>query len=160
MIKPTRLFLDLAREILKEKPIVVHVRGGDYMNLKDSFGMLNIDFFDQALDLLTSQYGTQKIWLFSDDVERVRYFSANLSLTIDRTFCNDGLSSAETLKLMSMGKFLVISNSTFSWWAGRISSADRIIAPNKWFKSMKDPKSLYPPNWHLIGSSWLGSLEE
>jgi hypothetical protein len=155
LIKPTRLFLDLEREILKEKPIVVHVRGGDYINLKDSFGMLNIDFFEQALDILTRQYGTQKIWLFSDDMERVRYFSANLSLTIDRTFCNDGLSSAETLKLMSMGKFLVISNSTFSWWAGRISSADKIIAPNKWFKGMKDPKSLYPPNWHPIESSWL-----
>jgi hypothetical protein len=61
---------------------------------------------------------------------------------------------------MSMGKFLVISNSTYSWWAGRISSAEKIIAPNKWFKGINDPKSIYPPNWQKIESSWVANSEE
>ena len=160
LVKPTPLFLDLAEEILMEKPIVMHVRGGDYKNLKDSFGMLSINFFEEAVEILTHEYGKQKIWLFSDDLERARYFSANLSSSIDRMICDNKLTSAETLKLMSMGKFLVISNSTYSWWAGRISSAEKIIAPNKWFKGINDPKSIYPPNWQTIESSWVVSSEE
>jgi len=160
LIRPTRPFLDLAEEIQKEKPIAIHVRGGDYKNLKDSLGMLSITFFEEAVETITHEYGKQKIWLFSDDLERVRYFSANLSLSIDRIICDNKLTSAETLKLMSMGKFLVISNSTYSWWAGRISSAEKVIAPNKWFKGINDPKSIYPPNWQTIESSWVVNSEE
>lgn len=160
LVKPTRFYLDLAEEILKKKPIVIHVRGGDYKNLKESFGMLSINFFEEAVEILTHEYGKQKIWLFSDDLERVRYFSENLSFSIDRIICDNKLTSAETLRLMSMGKFLVISNSTYSWWAGRISTAEKIIAPNKWFKGINDPKSIYPPNWQTIESSWVAKSEE
>ena len=160
LVKPTRFYLDLAEEILKEKPIVIHVRGGDYKNLKESFGMLSINFFEEAVEILTHEYGKQKIWLFSDDLERVHYFSENLSLSLDRIICDNRLTSAETLRLMSMGKFIVISNSTYSWWAGRISSAEKIIAPNKWFKGINDPKSIYPPNWQTIESSWVAKSEE
>ena len=58
---------------------------------------------------------------------------------------------AEKIKLMSMCKHFIISNSSFSWWAQFLSNYDEkvVIAPNMWFRN-GEKCGLYMDNWILI----------
>jgi len=57
--------------------------------------------------------------------------------------------------LMSLASSNIIANSTYSWWGATLNrSNSEVIAPMKWFRSMKDPELLYPPRWKLIESKW------
>ena len=156
LANPSKKFKELATLIEHLEPIVVHVRGGDYNYLKESFGLLDFNYFLSAIKFAQEIIGDRQIWLFSDDPDRVSYISENLDFKFDRIICqNEDLTSSETLTLISKGRVLVISNSTFSWWSAWLSSAHTIVAPSKWFKGMPDPKSLYPENWKTIPSTWI-----
>ena len=62
---------------------------------------------------------------------------------------------SESLMLMSKGAAIVIANSSYSWWAAKLSSNGCIIiAPSKWYQGMKDPLDLIPEDWTKIESSW------
>jgi hypothetical protein len=56
---------------------------------------------------------------------------------------------------MSKANYLVIGNSTFSWWAAYLNeNQTNIVAPRKWFKGREDPSELMPPHWKLTESIW------
>jgi hypothetical protein len=58
--------------------------------------------------------------------------------------------------LMSRASDLIISNSTFSWWSAYISNKEtNVVAPNKWFRDLEDPKMLIPEHWHQVDSQWI-----
>jgi hypothetical protein len=153
---PSKKFKELATLIEHLEPIVVHVRGGDYNHLKESFGLLDFNYFLSAINFAQEIIGNRQIWLFSDDPDRVSYIAENLNLKFNRIICQNGdLTSSETLALISKGRVVIISNSTFSWWSAWLSSAQTVVAPSKWFKGMPDPKYLYPENWKTIPSTWI-----
>ena len=57
---------------------------------------------------------------------------------------------------MSLGRAIIISNSSFSWWSAFLSKeASLILAPRKWFKGIQDPKDLLPPEWITLESDWI-----
>jgi hypothetical protein len=66
-------------------------------------------------------------------------------------FGSDDFSTAETFELMQKAEYLVISNSTYSWWAARISESSKkmIIAPEPWFSGQESPIDLIPDGWEL-----------
>ena len=71
--------------------------------------------------------------------------------------------------LMVKSDNVVISNSTFSWWAGWLNESDHIIVPSKtlWFGdklAFKNLADLYPNTWEEVWApqpyeSTLESLE-
>lgn len=153
---PSEKYLELCALMEIDEPIVVHARGGDYMALKESFGVLDASYYIEAIGLAREYIGHKGIWLFSDDPGRVQYLIDHLDVKVKYVVCGEeGLSNAESMKLISKGKVIVISNSTFSWWGAWLSSAQKIIAPSKWFRGLEDPKGLYPENWTLVESRWI-----
>ena len=141
-------FLHLKDRAEIERPVVVHIRLGDYVAEKH-FGILSLDYYSKALRKLGAEISTSPIWIFSDDaINAINYLPSELR---SRFFVvpKENLSPAETLELMRYGSAYVIANSSFSWWAATLSYTDkaRVVAPEKWFAGMQDPRDLLPSDW-------------
>jgi hypothetical protein len=136
-----------------EKPLVVHIRLGDYRN-EPNFGLLRQEYFRKATEELWSTQNYGKIWLFSDEPsEALKYFPLGLldHIRVVSEFQN---SASLTLESMRLGHGYVISNSTFSWWGAYLTHnpGATVIAPAPWFNSLDDPIDLVPPAWHRTSS--------
>ena len=146
-----RKYIELASS---ERPIVVHIRLGDYKNL-NKFGTLSETYYREAIPLVRAKVQVNSIWVFSDEVnEAQRIFNFNEFALPIRWIQEVDNSPASTLELMRYGTGYVIANSTFSWWAAFLSYSTSacIAAPKKWFREMQDPNSLIPPNWIRVDS--------
>ncbi len=131
-----------------EKPIVLHVRLGDYKN-EPGIGVLKNLYFWNALRKLEDLTPKRNIWIFSDEPDSVKITDIvplNFSAIIIK---EPELNPAETLELMRYGSSYVISNSTFSWWAAFLSYDKNAstIMPTPWFKSTPSPTGIKPKNW-------------
>jgi len=138
-----------------EKPLVVHVRLGDYKNEND-FGVLPAIYYSAAIrdQLKSERYGA--IWLFSDELEDAqRFLPKNLGIKI-RCIQEVDDSAAATLQVMRLGHGYVIANSTFSWWGAflSLSSDVKVIAPSPWFRNLPEPAQLIPPHWARCDAGW------
>jgi hypothetical protein len=140
----------LINEIDFENDIAVHVRRGDYAQFAQSIGLLSPNYFLNALDLLGSD---RRIFVFSDSAEIGAEFPARANLTFTPHLSR--VSSVESLNLMKGFKRIVISNSTFSWWAAALGRSDKsVIAPSTWYRKLSTPKDLIPRKWNQIESVW------
>jgi hypothetical protein len=159
IIETTDSFSMQNGELVGKKALGIHARLGNYIELQDSFGSLSSVYFRAAIEAALSdeRFKIDYIYLFSEDVEQaIEYISLKeWGIPIRLIGKDSGMTDEETLVLMSNCDSLVISNSTFSWWAAALGNQDkRVYAPATWFKGMNDPVDLYPPHWNLIHSSW------
>lgn len=142
-------FLKLKKDAEIERPIVVHMRLGDYLKF-DKFGVLGTNYYERSLDRIYEMRKTQKnnIWVFSDDTELARN---KFPKKYEEDVCwieNEGSSPAQVLDLMRHGTDFVLANSSFSWWSAMLAYKPNIVvAPSKWFLAMEDPLHLKPKYW-------------
>ena len=145
-------------DMLESSTISVHIRRGDYMNLQESFGVLSSDYYNSAINFTLENSSTQysRILVFSDDIVLAKQLFSKLELSLPVQFSESPKDSPEeTLLLMSQSDALVISNSSFSWWAAQLGNKNKfVVRPSKWFRGMLDPEDLFPPEWHTQESRW------
>jgi hypothetical protein len=130
------------------RPIIVHVRLGDYSN-EPMFGLLSRDYFLGALGLFSSEIRSREVWVFSNNLVDAKELLGQ-DFATNFLFINDEeLTSTEVLETMRHGSGFVISNSTFSWWAAYLAHDvnAQVIAPQKWYKKYPTPKGIYPSSW-------------
>jgi hypothetical protein len=136
------------KNILAVEPfIAMHVRGGDYLRRTSIYHKLDVRYFDDSLMSLRSELGDIRTFVFTDDCEHAREILKEIPGL--EFFDQEGLRASEAMILISMAKGIIISNSTFSYWAAIINSGRFIIAPKYWFLNTKVDDNLYPPNWQL-----------
>ena len=136
-----------------ERPLILHIRRGDYK--KENFGLLSKSYYHNALAKIPKSL-YERIWVFSDEIEEARDLLSTFPASHLRFIDTPGFSSALTLKIMSLGKGYILANSSFSYWAAKLSKAraSNIIAPRPWFKSVQDPSQLIDPEWSREDASW------
>ena len=130
-------FVDLAFDGL-----AVHVRRGDYLS------SVNANIYHQydAKEFVTiiSKFNNlgKKIYIFSDDVVFVKN-ELDLDSKYVEYISDEGLSALDEFVLMSRFENIVVSNSTFSWWAAYLNSTSKnIIQLPFWFKNQTTPRRL------------------
>lgn len=122
-------FADLVSQGLQkydmpDKYVAVHIRRGDYLRHRQHF-VCDTDYYLRAMNM----FPEHEFIIFTDDVEYVSKEFDGYGITIMDT---DG--DIDALSKMSSFKNIIISNSTFSWWASKLNGkADKIISPDRWF---------------------------
>ena len=127
---------------LNENLISVHVRRGDMVS--------NIEvpldgYYKRAVLKILAEHPDEKfqVNVFTDDLS---YCSQNLDLGCDFEIIQGGSTLEDFIGMIS-SEYLVISRSTFSWWAGYFSSGF-IYYPVPWSLDQQFSNiDVIPPNW-------------
>ena len=136
--------------------IGIHVRRGDYVDDPRAFsrhGILSGNYYQAAIRRLREIAPSAHIFAFSDEPEWVRY---NILSQIENSECvthNSGLMSFRDMQLMSLCDYVVIANSTFSWWAAWLNNnpGKIVIAPQSWFSDAAlNMDFILPAEWVQI----------
>jgi hypothetical protein len=109
--------------------VAVHIRRGDYLKGK-RFNVCKTNYFRENI----KNFPDKNIHIFTDSKEYVT-----------KEFCCDNIEIIHTeselsdLAAMSNYENLIISNSSFSWWASLLGiEKEKIIAPSRWFNGRKN----------------------
>lgn len=160
LAKPSEWYSTMQGNLESKKILALHIRRGDYSNLKETKGLLAEKYYLQALENLQVR-GVQweKIWIFSDaSSESIKIEFAELLNNYDAEIIQapKHVTPAEQLLVMSKASFIVIANSTFSWWGAMLGTPAKIVVcPEKWFKNEEAPSNLCPDNWIRSESIWV-----
>jgi len=123
----------------------IQVRRGDYVKFPNHHPLLTPEYYAKAVKMAASE----EVWVFSDDILWCKdnlHFDVPVEYVLDEDYIE--------MYLMGLCKNIVISNSSFGWWAAYLSNA-KVYAPNPWFGPaiMADGfkiDDLIPPDWTLI----------
>lgn len=140
------------------KTLVIHVRRGDYSKHGGSIGLLSAEYYSLAIaDLKKSGAHWVDAWIYSDEPDTV---AAEFSQLIEEENLKvarppAGSYPGESLLAMTEADYLIIGNSSFSWWSAFLSvRAEKVVRPEKWFRGLADPADLFPDNWVSAKSFW------
>lgn len=143
---------EMLEKITSSNSVSLHVRRGDYANNANTMkvhGLCSLDYYQKAVDYISSKVDNPHFFLFSDDPEWVK---GNLKLDYLTTIVdiNSGDDGIFDMNLMKNCKHNIIANSSFSWWGAWLNQNMQkiVIAPEKWFNdSPLDTKDVVPENW-------------
>lgn len=104
----------------------------DYNEKRDLYPLYPLSYYERALAVLGP--AVKHVLIFSDRPDRARRFFFGLKRK-DAVFI-EGLKDHEQLRLQSLCRFNVITNSTFSWWGAYLNRVPgrRILCPESWFR--------------------------
>lgn len=126
--------------------ISLHVRRTDYL-VNPNHTTLDLDYYEKALSNFDSNLS---VIIFTDDIDWCKsheFFSG------DRFMISESGDSYIDLCLMSLCKYHIIANSSFSWWGAWLSGSNDVISPLKWFGKNNQDKiitDLIPETWSRI----------
>lgn len=128
--------------------IAVHARRGDYLGARQMafHGVCQEDYYINGVRELRAMLGDIPTRVFSDDVAFGQQLAAHIP---DAAVGGDVGPAEQVLAQMAQARGLVISNSSFSWWAAWLAGTSAtVIAPTPWFSDPAMPtEDLLPPSW-------------
>ena len=132
--------------IKKSNSVSLHVRRGNYLNLKN-FNVLDINYYMKAVEYMRKNVEKPTFYIFSDDLE---WCKNSLGFLDNCIFVDSTKTEIDDLKLMSFCKHNIIANSSFSWWGAWLNQNCKktVIAPKGWL--LNDPGSS-----NVILSDWV-----
>jgi len=134
--------------ILGLKTTSLHVRRGDYLNLKHIHPTCDVEYYQKALKMIED---VEQVLIFSDDI---KWCKKNLNIQNCKSEFIENEPDFIDLSLMTMCDHNIISNSSFSWWGAWLNKKTdkKVIAPTKWFgPSGPEPwEDVYCDGWEKI----------
>jgi len=142
----------LSQQIASVNSVSIHIRRGDYISNKNALskhGVLGLDYYKNALNLIRSRVPNPVFYIFSDDINWIKQ---NLHIEESHYIIehNKAEDSYLDMILMSTCKHNIIANSSFSWWGAWLNdySEKMVIGPKNWFSdSTIDTSDIIPESW-------------
>jgi hypothetical protein len=161
--KPKKHFELLSNSFDNHRSLAVHHRLGDFLELGQSVGILSKKYYSDALDEVIPD-DFEKIVIFSNDTEKSKFLFDTWGIKSPKFSWlgpKDLVDPAETMLLMSKANSIICSNSTFSFWAARLSSqgASKIQYPAQFRKDNFVAVQNLPKHWTPIDSNWMNRDE-
>lgn len=136
--------------------VAIHIRLKDYLlheKTKKHHGLSSPKYYLEAVEYLFDIKGNKKVKIITDsynDVKETTDLLHKNKITfevVSQDFKSDFLT-------ITLGNSIIMSNSSFSWWAAYIANKSRnteVVVPFPWFSDEKmQPKNLIPKNWFQI----------
>lgn len=127
----------------------LHIRRGDYLSHPYFNNIATIEYYNKAIETITTLKGAQEFFVFSNDIEwcKSQFGEGNFHY-ID---CNSGEDSWQDMYLMSICKNHINANSTFSWWGAWLCRyKDSVTIVPKQFTTLCETPDIYPDSWIKI----------
>lgn len=136
--------------ISSKNTVCLHVRRGDYVTdsfAKQHIGTCSIDYYNRAIEYITDRVDKPVFIVFSDDIP---WAQANISIPFPAYYMiqNNEDTDYEDLRLMSLCKYFITANSSFSWWGAWLGNAEDkiIVCPEKWYND-GTKNDIIPDRW-------------
>lgn len=132
---------------ITEKDIVLHVRRGDF---RGTIHSIKMSFYQNILDNLSFD----RVFICGDEFDE----EVVQSLTKYNPIYFH-ISTIEDLRFIKSFNRIIMSNSTYAWWAAMLSNAKEIYCPNtKNYKAFfNDDQDLIMPNFIVIANVETGN---
>lgn len=139
-------------QIKEHLSVSVHIRRGDYISNPQAnafHGVINIDWYHQAINYINQRLDNPKFFFFSDDIEWVKHNFPNQ----DRFYYIPPSPSGyehDDMYLMSCCQHQITANSSYSWWGAWLNQNPNkiVISPKQWFLDKNtDTKDVIPDSW-------------
>ena len=139
--------------------ITLHLRRGDYLSAPaDKIYLATVDYARRAIDLLRRAGVDQPVRVFTDSVDLVRAELGNGGDKLEFVEKDAPLGTIATLQAMAAGTAMIMSNSSFSWWAAALMRSRRtgddpggraslVVAPRPWTASGESRADMLEPDW-------------
>lgn len=110
---------------IDENTCVINFRGGDYTSIEDVF--LVKKYWDDSIKKMRDINKNMKFIIITDDIHTASSFFTDIKI-----YHFDVVSD---FMIVRNAPYLIIANSTFSWWGAWLNEiANLIIAPKYWFR--------------------------
>lgn len=136
----------IENEIGSNELISLHIRRSDYLQLQSFHPVPPIEYYIEALKKLPDV----SVLIFSDDIDWCLMQSV---FDPDRFFVSQTNSAEHDMCFMSMCRYHIIANSSFSWWGAWLAKSAKVIAPKIWFGPSlmdHDTSDLYCEGWETL----------
>lgn len=142
---------DLLERMAAEPAVTVHLRRGDYLAVSaDRQLIASIHYVRRALSLLGALGVRLPLRVFSDSVNLVKQELGEDAEGVEFVDAR-ALGTYATINAMALGHAMVMSNSSFSWWAATLLRTTRpdatVIAPRPWNSSGTAKADMLEPDW-------------
>lgn len=136
--------------ILNLKPYqAAHVRRGDYLELKETFGVLSDSYFQKQRNI------EMKFVLIGDKLEEFQELAEEEDhIVLDSRFTD----AWDVINVLSHADHAILSNSSLSWWGGLLSLRNEglVTVPKPWFRTeIGVPQNLMIPGFIECESMWI-----
>lgn len=139
----------LSKEIERKNSVSVHIRRGDYTDIKNTkFATCSYEYYQRAIEYFRNTIPCPHFFIFSDDSQYVaEYFEIDANIT----FIPENINDIETIYLMSHCKNYILSNSSFGWWGQYMCSYKEkmVVAPNRWYAD-DTPCDIMQESWTIL----------
>lgn len=137
-------------ELASSENIHAHVRRGDYVDpqIAAHHGIASVDYFVRSQELLFKLLGSSSMRVFTDSPDLVNQEFENVNSY--SLFDDSELSTFGAIRALAAGDALIMSNSSFSWWAAWLMSKESskpVIAPRPWQTNGSAAADLLKPEW-------------
>lgn len=126
--------IELENQIKGRSVASIHIRRGDYVNSR--YDVLTLDYYKRAIQYIENKEEILIYYIFTDDMQ---YAEQMFSFLKNKYIVhhNKGKNSWCDMKLMSLCKYNILANSSFSNWAGYFNkNSDKIVVyPSQYTKT-------------------------
>jgi hypothetical protein len=141
--------------------VTAHARRGDYLSPQwHRIGAVRQGYFIRAAALCERLNPDSSFRFYSDSPEMVAEECAAIP-ACEMAPPDAGLRPIAVMLAMAQGTGMIMSNSSFSFWAGWLISARdphaTVIAPRPWSRSGSPTDDRLLPDWLTLGADYQGS---
>jgi len=126
--------------------IGLHIRRTDYVQKQDYHPLCTQEYYKEALSRLPKD---TTVVIVSDDPD---WCAKQELFAPDRFIISESGDNIIDMCILSLCKYHIIANSTFSWWGAWLANSEKVIAPKSWFGTESDVTDvdLVPDHWERL----------